>query len=631
MSAPAWVRAHRLGEAGALAGLLALVVLVSLALAPPGASGAPLADDGGAEWQVEQPLPAPPLGAEASEGPVSLGHIGDVEFYAPNRGALITAGNGGSVQPSVWFYDGVRWTELSDQCGATGGRIAWAGPDEFWTVSDGRAGQSVASRSERPPLKDNTLCQFAPGPEGNIEIVHSYASVPFLASSYQAMHAAACASPTDCWFGGDPLPAPLIGTFMLHWNGATLEREPFLPEGHPVWSMVPYEGRVYEGMRLQTGDRVEQELLHPPVLRAIKAEVSGEESPFESAQPENHLLYSGGEFPTALDYLRLSASEGSLWAAAGPQVPTPSRSRAAGVTILRKPPGGEWQSVIGPQEGEEELQPPPGQVAFPGQLLNGIAAEPGTSSAWLALESEENFISPDPLARASLARVGSEGAVSDRLELPPAEDAHGPLGAAQHVVCPASHDCWATTAGGWLLHLATQEEREHPDPLSDPAFARVEAGEPITFRPADAGVPQETPDEVPENNSGESVFTRSEELVKPNREPARVAVPLLTHVRSKVIHGNTLVLSFNLAVKARIRLLALRHAKVVASTPMRTLNAGHRQLMLHLNRAHWPQKLKLQTHALAPLPTRSSNAPSVGSITTSMADPARLIAAGVGF
>ncbi len=613
--------------------LLVLGLLAAAAFVAPGAGAATLANDGGAEWQVEQPLPAAPPGTETSEGPVSLGHIGDIEFYEPNRGALITSGNGGSVKAGVWFYDGARWIELAEQCGATDGRIAWVGPDEFWTVSDGRPGQAVASSSERPPLADNTLCHFAPGPSGTLEIVGSYGSVPFLGTSYQAMHAAGCLSSTDCWFGGDPLPEPQIGAFMLNWNGAALAPQPYLPEGRPVWDMVSYEGRLYESMRLGAGDHVVVKEQHPPALRSIRAGVSGEESPFESVQPENHLLYSENEFATALDYLRLSTADGSLWAAAGAQVPGPPNgtSRPAGVTILRKPSGGaEFQSVIGPKPEEDEELPPPGQIAFPEDVLNSIGAEPGTSSAWVALEKEEHVLAPNPLDRASLARVSASGEITDRAELPLPQDPHGPLGDAQRVVCPAEHDCWATTADGWLLHLATEGERREPDVLSDPVYARIEAGEPIAFRPPDAGVPQETPDEVPENNSGESVFTRSEELVKPPRaELARVPVPLVTHLRTRLLHRTELVLSFHLAVKAKVRLKALRRGKVVAQTAMRTLGAGNRQLALRLNPDRWPQHLKLQTHALAPLPTQTSASPNVGAITTSFVAPARLLSTGL--
>ncbi len=203
------------------------------------------------------------------------------------------------------------------------------------------------------------------------------------------------------------------------------------------------------------------------------------------------------------------------------------------------------------------------------------------------------------------------------------------------MTCPAEHDCWATTADGWLLHLATEGERAAAEregaALSDPVFAEVERGTPIASRPPDAGVPQETPDEVPENNSGESVFTRSEELVKPPKaELARVPVPLVSHLRTRVLHRTELVLSFHLAVKAKVRLKALRQGKVVAQTAMRTLGAGNRRLALRLDPRRWPQHLKLQTHALAPLPTQTSASPNVGAISTSFVAPARLLSTGLG-
>ena len=149
----------------------------------------------GAVWRLEQPSPpkAPPGTPELSL-PIGLGQIGDIEFWEPNRGLLITHGNGKAIPPGVWAYDGVEWREIAEVCGASEGSIAWAGPDEFWTVSDGRPGQvseSSGTQFERQvPLEDNTLCHFAGG-----SVVGSYAHPAGEADSYQAMHAAACIPP----------------------------------------------------------------------------------------------------------------------------------------------------------------------------------------------------------------------------------------------------------------------------------------------------------------------------------------------------------------------------------------------------------------------------------------------------
>jgi hypothetical protein len=143
-----------------LARVAALVVVVALALGGGPFVSVASADEGSA-WHLEQPLPPElPSGQKAST-PIGLGRIGDIEFWGPNRGLLITAGNPPTIPPGVWVYNGVSWHELASVCGATDGRIAWAGPDEFWTVSDGRPGQ--ASIEGTPPLEDNTLCHFANG------------------------------------------------------------------------------------------------------------------------------------------------------------------------------------------------------------------------------------------------------------------------------------------------------------------------------------------------------------------------------------------------------------------------------------------------------------------------------------
>ena len=93
-------------------------------------------------------------------------------------------------------------------------------------------------------------------------------------------------------------------------------------------------------------------------------------------------------------------------------------------------------------------------------------------------------------------------------------------------------------------------------------------------------------------------------------------VALLTHVRSKLLHGTTLELRFHLAAKARVQLIAKRRKQIVGRTPMRTFAAGDRKLLLALNRNRWPTKLDLQTHALAPLPTTSTRGAGTDSVGT---------------
>ena len=593
------------------------IVVFNLVLAAPApAVAAPLADESGAEWQVEQPAPPPPPpGVQPSSTPIGLGKIGDIKFYAPNRGALITAGNGSSIPAGVWFYNGAVWRELASVCGATDGRIAWAGPDDFWTISDARPGQASGSTSERPPLEDNTLCHFAPGPSGRIEVVASYGSPPFLSTSYQAMHAAGCITPTDCWFGGELLPEPQIGAFQLHWNGHSLEPQPYLPEGHVVRDMLPFAGRLFESVRLRANDQVEKVLRHPPPLRIINP--AGSAPQVEPVEAEDLPLYGPEEFAFALDLLHLGGDAESLWAAGGPALEKNPGSEPAGVTVVRREPeAAQWSQVIGPNTT------PSGAERFPEDVVDGIAAEPGTSGAWIALDSVSHAINHGP-TQALVARIAADGSVSDEAALPGAGDPHGPLGAAEHLVCPASHDCWLTTGEGWLVHLATPAERSSPEALSDPAFA---GEEPITFRPLDEGVPQEVSDALPVDNSGlEETLPQLEDLAShtPPSPFATVTVPLLSHVHARLIKGTTLLLSFHLAVKARVRLLAERRRKVVARTAMRTLQGGNRSLRLLLDRRRWPTKLNLQTHALAPLPTASTRESSTTSVSTSLRFPSR--------
>src|SRR6202034_3760679 len=111
-------------------------------------------------------------GAQPSQFPAALGDVGDISFWAPNRGLLIPAGNE-FVPAGLYAYDGVSWHQLSTVCGGETGRIAWAGPDEFWTISDQRAGQILGTGFEASALLNVSLCHFVNG-----QVVASYAMPP---------------------------------------------------------------------------------------------------------------------------------------------------------------------------------------------------------------------------------------------------------------------------------------------------------------------------------------------------------------------------------------------------------------------------------------------------------------------
>jgi hypothetical protein len=585
--------------------------------------------DGGATWRLEQPLPPELPSGQKSTTPIGLGKIGDIEFWAPNRGLLITAGNPPTIPPGVWVYNGVGWHELATVCGATDGRIAWAGPDEFWTVADGRAGQSNVENP--PPLQDNTLCHFANG-----EVVTSYASLAFLPTSYQAMHGAACLAPDDCWFGGDSLPNGQAGAFQLHWDGHSIGEQPH-PQGHAVEDLRRFGSEIYESVRIKSDDVLSEEesSSEPSVLHLI--EPNGVQPPFVSLNP-GVPVYSHSEFPEALDYLHLSAGQSALWGAANPASTTPAGSAPAQVTVIRITAGGATQ-IIGPTPESEHANPftkEPGVEGLqsPNETVSSIAAEPpgeeegeGTAageSAWVGLSSRPNSAA-EPVAPAFVARLSSGGTVSEREQLPSAAEESqgvGAKGAADKLACPAPHDCWLATRQGWLFHLSSAAGRsaEQANPDTDPTFTKAQ---PITFRPPDEGVPAVVPDAPPIDNSGlpgerAQATTPLAEVASPEPE-LRTPVALLSNIHSRLVHGTTLELRFHLAVKARVRLLAKLRTRVVASTPMRTLAAGNRSLALRLDRRRWPTKLDLQTHALAKLPTVSTRGASTTTVSTGFA------------
>jgi hypothetical protein len=588
----------------------AVLVALAVLLGSLAGAGTARASDLGATWAFA-PAQAPPAptGAQASPFPTALGQVGDIEFWAPNRGVLITGGNG-FVPAGLYAYDGVSWHQLSTVCGGAGGRIAWAGPDEFWTISDQRPGQTLGTGFEPGALLNVSLCHFAGG-----QVVASYAMPLQQPDSYRPMNAATCSGPSNCWFGGALGEPPNSGAFHLHWNGAELSVV-YSPQDHAVASMALHAGQIYESVQLAGGDGYGSEsTTSPPLLHTIVA--TDPTNPFHNVVPANTQNTACAPFcpplpeygsdsaghavaPVTLAGLALSSDFSAagtgpatpqLWAVAGPGRTSPTGNQGVPHPIALRLSKGIWTQVV------------PNLANFAaGEDPVGVAADPGEAAAWVTIKEE----GADG-ARVDLLSSGDGGAtwsVAERDELGPQQGV-GERGEAGPIACPAAHECWLATSEGWLFHLTNGAALE---PDADPFFDG--AGGVITFRPQDGGQVETPGDEPPEDDSlqNQQPPPASAPLkVKIGGSKPKKAKPLIagshSHLEERQVRVNgrevtrdVLVLTFKLRARAHVWLLAELHGKVVARTPKRVLEKGKRQLQVTLDPKRWPTKLKLEAH-----------------------------------
>jgi hypothetical protein len=594
----------------------------------------PVRAEGGDVWHLAATeAPAPPAGIAPAPYPVPLGAIGAISFWAPNRGLLITGGTeaaGGPVAPGLYAYNGASWHQLSTVCGGGEGRIAWAGPDEFWTISDQRAGQLVEREQSASELQVVSLCHFLDG-----QVIGSYAMPLEQPNSYLKMDAAACYGPSDCWFGGKDGRPPNFGSFHLHWDGTTVSTV-YEPDDHAVTDMINFAGRLYESVQLEAGDigRPGEGTSHPPLLHAIAQ--SGSE-PFSEApiisETSGRLLPEYGEevSPLALQGFDL-ASDGSplgvgstqLWAAANPTSELPAGSKAQGVTILREA-GGRWAQLAPNADGESALphgvelagaeRTQVGEVFNERGASGALAPEPGSESAWLSVRVAG--VSGAELVRLGVSRERgvATGELLQADVLPEADEPVGPRGEAGPVTCPAPHDCWMATTEGWIFHFGGNGGYAVD---TDPSFDGV-----ISYRPPDSGVPAIYPDVPPADdslaNQQQSIGATGSSSSTPARARARKASkPLVRHVTSRLVDHRVLVIAFTLSSRAYVQLVARRRRHVVAETRKESLRAGRHRLSLNLNAARWPTGLQFKATPAAGHARESegSNESSSGNTVT---------------
>ena len=510
-------------------------------------------------WRLEQP--PPPAGAPFK---VPLGPPGDLKFWAPNRGLLTVEGNA-TIPRGIYSYDGTGWRQLATVCGGPGdsARIAWASAREFWVVSEPsrpRAGSGMA------------LCRFKDG-----QVAGSWSTPVEAADPFRPMLAAACAGPSDCWFGGigsqDPL-GERVGAFHLHWDGSDLESV-YGPQGRAVSDIEPHAGTLYEStlagrapeLRGAAADLAEPE----PVARLIHTIADGAfaNDPFEPA-PLPDVPADGSEL------LALDSDGAQLWAVGGGAASGPAAAISA--TVVARPPlaarlvGGAFEQV--------ELT---GASFGATDRLGDVAAIPDSDAAFATVVPFADRRSVN--SKATVARIEADGATT-LTRLPAAGAGRG---SAARIACTSATDCWMATWAGWLFHFSDGTVPPHD---TDPAFQAT-----IDFRPNEAAE-QFVPDRPPVDDS--QLFAPPPLELNPTAPapPARVRrlPPLLRKVRSK-LDGLRLVVTFTVTRRARVQLVAKRGRRTVARTPRRVFTPGARRLTLKLDRDRYPTRLAFRVAA----------------------------------
>jgi hypothetical protein len=508
-------------------------LVLLLAVAVVGAlSACPFAAAAETEWHSEQPV------AAGIDVPVPLGEIGGMAFWGPNKGVLITAGNGG-MPAGIYAFDGSSWYLYSTVCGGHEGSIVISGPDEFWTISDYAESQEGTGRPSGPGEWARTLCHFANG-----EVVASYAE-PLASGGYEPLRAAACSGPAECWFAGNPLPetGPNPDAFHLHWDGTSLTMVPSTKVREP--EINSFQGAAI-GLAFVEGRLFESDNV-APYLREV---VPGDPRRFLPIEP----LTSPGPFIFSTEPL-----EQRLWAG-----------------------NEETGTLLHFEAGSFEQLPTP--VTFENGRLAAIGAEPGTESAWLAGGGVANS------QPAEVRQVSSTGEFGPIVQLPRPGEGLNPKGGASRIFCAATEQCWLATIDGWLFHLGGPP----PEGVNtDPLMHRL-----ITTRPKDASSRSFVAAGLPPDDSGEVEAGPAEPILHEQFPHPRKRPPLVVKVKQSVIDKTILQLAFTLRGKAHVQLVAKHHKSVVAKTARLTLGKGRHRLRLHLDPKRWPTHLDFRVHAI---------------------------------
>ena len=549
---------------------LAAGALIALAIASAGTGVARAAGS----WQLDQPPPPP--GAAFK---VPLGTPDDMEFLAPNEGLLSVEGNA-VVGPGLFFWNGRGWHQLSTVCGGSGetSRIAWAGPEEFWTItepSEPRVGAGLG------------LCHFKDG-----VIVGSYSTALQSPDPFRPMDAGVCDGPNDCWFAGvgseDPA-GQRIGAFHLHWDGTNLTSS-YQPQGRGVSALAFFNGTFYEStfVGAQAGDGTDPVTLGTPepsgpilIHRLIN----------ERFADVNFLPFPYSGVPAEGVELLSAKSDGTdLWfsgggAASGPAAPHDGSVPSPPVAVRYSEPFFQQAPIDISQFGADDR-------------FVDIAPVPGTHSAWAADQPYSQRGSTT--AKAKVALIGADG--ETLLYTLPVSGAG--RGSARLVAATGPEEAWLATSAGWLFHYSNGTVLPED---TDSNWAST-----ITQRPNES-VAQFVSDTPPPDNS--QLFAPPPVAVeqKTAAEPTPEIIPALLKDIRVSRRGLTVTVRFELTRLADVQLVAKRRGKAIARTAKERLKAGRHALELSFSAKRWPTGLSFKTKEL----TKPVPVPAPGGSTSS--------------
>ncbi|MFY9469603.1 MAG: hypothetical protein WAP37_05765 [Solirubrobacterales bacterium] len=547
-----------------------LVTLVAFAVV----LAAPAIAQGAASWQK---VPLPRYGGVGGVGGFEfpLGAPSDLQCWQPNRCILASGGNS-QVANGLYLFNGEAWRQYATVCGQGNdpdyGAVVWAGPTEFWTIT--HPSQDFRSVGV-------ALCRFSGG-----QVVGSYSTkrgaLDTSPDPFRRMTSGACSSPESCWFGGEAGSSPeggRIGSFHLYWDGTELKTI-YAPARRGVSDIVFSGTRFTEA--LFAGPRVGAPLdsaLNPippyRMLQEIDPAVAAGPAAFSPVQ-----FSAAAESGSPVEETELRA----LDAAAGPPGGSPT-TWAVGGAATSGPNGspsepadrGPFVAFRTDAQPWRKIEMPPG-IAEPGSNFSDVAGIPGTDRAFATVETPDGspfVVSIDPGAADPVARI---------TRVPPEEFEDWAQGTgAARIECAAINECWMASSAGWMYHY------------SDPAFpltADTAMNAMVTFRPNEVAE-QAISDSAPIDDSllfAPPPAADDQALSPPKGKRLK---PAVRSVKSK-LKGRVLTLSFRVIRPARLRVVARRKGRVVASAKTRLLKPGRRRVRLRLNPKRWPTRLSMK-------------------------------------